>query len=121
MGRIVIQPNLTADDARNAFFDPLTQFSCVFSALIHDVGYLGVSNAQLVKEKARIARNYNGQSVAEQNSVNVAWSLLMRPEYANLRGAIYCDLTEMDIFRHLVAGAVMATHIFDDQLSLVDA
>ena len=27
--------------------DPLTQFACVFSALIHDVDHAGVPNAQL--------------------------------------------------------------------------
>jgi hypothetical protein len=43
--------------------DPLTQFACVFSALIHDVDHQGVPNAQLVKEKAVVATVYNGQSV----------------------------------------------------------
>ena len=31
--------------------DPLTQFACAFSALIHDVDHVGVSNAQLGKLK----------------------------------------------------------------------
>lgn len=46
--------------------DPLTQFACVFSALIHDVDHSGVPNAQLVKEKAYVARTYDNKSVAEQ-------------------------------------------------------
>jgi len=49
--------------------DPLTQFACVFSALIHDADHSGVPNAQLVKESTHIAKYYNGKSVAEQNSV----------------------------------------------------
>ena len=46
--------------------DPLTQFSCVLSALIHDVDHTGVPNAQLVKENAYVARAYKNKSVAEQ-------------------------------------------------------
>ena len=38
--------------------DPLTQFACAFSALIHDVDHVGVSNAQLVKEGVPIAQKY---------------------------------------------------------------
>lgn len=119
LGRIVIPNDIKQDDARNAFSDPLTHFTCVFSALIHDVSHLGVPNAQLVKEKARLAMYYKGKSVAEQNSVDVAWALLMRPEYANLRGAIYSDEVEMNRFRYLMVSAVMATDIFDDELKAV--
>ena len=53
--------------------DPLTRFAVVFSALIHDVDHTGVSNAQLVKERAQLALEYKNKSVAEQNSVDVAW------------------------------------------------
>lgn len=49
--------------------DPLTQFACVFSALIHDADHSGVPNAQLVKEEAYVSKYYKGRSVAEQNSV----------------------------------------------------
>ena len=38
--------------------DPMTQFACVFSALIHDVDHSGVSNAQLVLENAPLAQLY---------------------------------------------------------------
>ncbi len=47
--------------------DPLTQFACVFSSLIHDVDHQGVPNIQLVKENAHIASVYKNRSVAEQN------------------------------------------------------
>eukprot|EP00980_Cylindrotheca_fusiformis_P020483 scaffold7538_cov78-Cylindrotheca_fusiformis.AAC.1 len=36
--------------------DPLTQFSVVFSAIIHDLDHPGVPNAQLVKESTRSAQ-----------------------------------------------------------------
>ena len=56
--------------------DPLTQFACVFSALIHDVDHPGVPNTQLIKENAKVAGFYRNKSVAEQNSVDLAWDLL---------------------------------------------
>jgi hypothetical protein len=37
--------------------DLLTQFACVFSALIHDVDHQGVPNTQLVVEKTDIAHS----------------------------------------------------------------
>ena len=45
--------------------DPLTQFSVVLSALIHDVDHTGVPNAQLIKEGSRLAEIYKNKSVAE--------------------------------------------------------
>jgi hypothetical protein len=93
--------------------DPLTQFACIFSALVHDVDHTGVPNTQLVKENAPIADVYGNKSVAEQNSVDIAWGLLMAPEYSALRGAIYADKSEMDRFRQLVVNSVMATDIMD--------
>ena len=36
-----------------------------------------LANMQLVKEKQPLAEYYNNKSIAEQNSVDVAWSLLM--------------------------------------------
>jgi class 3 adenylate cyclase len=53
--------------------DPLTQFAIVFTALIHDVDHTGVPNSQLVKEDAHIASLYKNKSIAEQNSLDLAW------------------------------------------------
>jgi hypothetical protein len=64
--------------------DPLTQFACVFSALIHDAGHTGVPNGQLAKENLEIATKYRHQSLAEQRSVDIAWELFMAPCYSNL-------------------------------------
>ena len=96
--------------------DPLTQFACIFSALIHDAGHEGVPNAQLVKEGTELAARYKNQSVAEQNSVDVAWSMLMQPQYKELRATIYCDEEEMVHFRKLIVNCVMATDIVDKDL-----
>jgi hypothetical protein len=96
--------------------DPLLQFAVTFSALIHDVDHQGVPNAQLVKEKTDDALLYNFKSVAEQNSVDVAWELLMEPCYADLRASIYSTQDEHDRFRQLVINTVMATDIVDKEL-----
>jgi 3'5'-cyclic nucleotide phosphodiesterase len=96
--------------------DPLTSFAVVFAALIHDVDHSGVPNAQLVKEEVPAAVMYNGKSVAEQNSFDIAWDLLMEPMYGNLRQTIYATEAEFKRFRQLVVNTVMATDIIDKDL-----
>jgi hypothetical protein len=96
--------------------DPLTQFACVFTALIHDVDHPGVPNAQLVKENAAIASAYAGKSVAEQNSVDLAWDLFMDERFIDLRHALCSTDEEMRRFRQLVVNSVMATDIMDRDL-----
>jgi class 3 adenylate cyclase len=96
--------------------DPLTQFACVFSSLIHDVDHSGVPNSQLAKENSSIAAVYKNKSVAEQNSVDLAWELLMDDDYADLRRCIYATGDEFKRFRQLVVNAVMATDIMDKDL-----
>ena len=96
--------------------DPLTQFACVFSALIHDVDHAGVSNTQLVNENVELASKYGLKSVAEQNSIDLAWELLMSDEYIELRDAICATKSELARFRQLVVNAVMATDIMDKDL-----
>jgi hypothetical protein len=97
--------------------DPLTQFAVVFSALIHDVDHLGITNMLLTKEKPNIAALYRSKSVAEQNAVDLAWNLLMDPEYNALQDAIFMGNNEFKRFRHLVVNVVMATDIFDKELN----
>jgi 3'5'-cyclic nucleotide phosphodiesterase len=96
--------------------DPLTWFACVFSALIHDVDHSGAPNAQLVKEDSPVARLYSGKSVAEQNSFDIAWDLLLEPGYRDLRRLIYATPGEFKRFRQLVVNSVMATDIVDKDL-----
>ena len=82
--------------------DPLTHFACAFSALIHDVDHYGVSNAQLVKEGDALAKKYKDRSVAEQNSLDLSWNLLMKPEYEDLREFLFPSTEERRRFRQLV-------------------
>jgi hypothetical protein len=96
--------------------DPLAQFAIVFSALVHDVEHLGVPNGVLVKEKSKIALRYKNKSVAEQNSVVVAWEVLMEERFAELQGCIFASDDERKRFRQLVVNQVMATDIMDRDL-----
>ena len=120
--------------------DPLTQFACLFSALIHDgtftcevsvclslsltanferktdssyffqkttADHTGVPNTQLVKEASRLAQYYQSKSVAEQNSVDLAWDLFTNEEFDILRKTICADEAELRRFRQLVVNSVM--------------
>jgi hypothetical protein len=100
--------------------DPLTQFAVVLSALIHDVDHRGVPNFLLIKEEEGLANVYNGKSVAEQNSVDIAWASLMLPEFEELRrGCIFGDISELRRFRQLLVNSVIATDIFDKELGVL--
>jgi 3'5'-cyclic nucleotide phosphodiesterase len=88
--------------------DPLTQFACAFSALIHDVDHQGVSNAQLVKEKVPIAEKYDGRSVAEQNSLDLAWQLLNSPDYKGFCAFLFPTQAELFRFRQLVSAFALS-------------
>jgi hypothetical protein len=96
--------------------DPLTQFAVVLSALIHDVDHVGVPNFLLVEENAGLATMYKNKSVAEQNSVDLAWQTLMEPSFADLRNCIYDDTADLKRFRQLLVNTVLATDIFDKEL-----
>jgi hypothetical protein len=76
----------------------------------------GVPNSQLVKEKAPIASYYKGRTVAEQNSVDLAWDLLSSDQYKELRSTIYTTVRGRKRFRQLVVNSVMATDIMDKEL-----
>ena len=78
----------------------------------------GVPNSQLVKENAKIATFYQGRSVAEQNSMVLSWNLLMEsPKFDDFRSCLCSTDEELLYFRQLVVNCVMATDIFDNDLS----
>jgi 3'5'-cyclic nucleotide phosphodiesterase len=62
-----------------------------------------------VKEDSPIAKKYHEKSIAEQNSVDLAWDLLMKDEYKELRRTIYKTEREFRRFRYLVVNTVLAT------------
>ena len=94
----------------------MTQFACAFSALIHDLDHPGVPNARLIEEGAELAHFYNNKAIAEQNSLELAFGLLMDKQFEALRKAIYTNETEMKTFRELVINSIMATDIVDKDL-----
>ena len=99
--------------------DPLTQFAGIFAALIHDVDHYGITNAQLIRENAPIAVKFDGTSVLEQNSVVLAWDLLLSERFRDLRQTLCATRTEVKRFRQLVVNAVMATDIMAPDLKLI--
>jgi 3'5'-cyclic nucleotide phosphodiesterase len=96
--------------------DPLTLFACAFSALIQSVDHPGVPNNVLVHENGDLAVKYKNRSIAEQNSIDVAWNLLMADKYTDLRAALFSTSSEQDHFRQIVIHSVMATDMFDPKL-----
>jgi hypothetical protein len=97
--------------------DPLTQFGVVLAALIHDVDHTGVPNSQLINEHASISNYYKGKSIAEQNSLDIVWDVLMQDCFDDLRRVIYTTSEEFRRFRQLLVNAVMATDIMDKELN----
>jgi 3'5'-cyclic nucleotide phosphodiesterase len=80
------------------------------------VDHPGVPNQQLKKEKSLLAVRYKEKSIAEQNSVDIAWDLFMKPEYADFRLALCKTTADMQRFRQIVVNLVMATDIMDQDL-----
>jgi hypothetical protein len=99
--------------------DPLTHFAVVLAALIHDVDHRGVPNHVLAKEDPNLATVYRDKSIAEQNSVDLAWNALMDPSFSELRSCIYQSSDELARFRKLLVNSVMATDIFDKELGVL--
>lgn len=95
--------------------DPRVLFAMVFSALIHDVGHTGVPNSVLVEEEDDLAILHNDVSVAEQNSLQVAFSMLQRAEFAELKRCICPTPEERKLFRKRVISMVMVTDISDQE------
>jgi hypothetical protein len=57
---------------------------------------------QLGRESPDLAEKYNSKSIAEQNSVDVAWDLLMRDEFCELRRCLFTTKAELMRFRQLI-------------------
>ena len=98
--------------------DPMTHFAIIFSGLIHDVDHRGISNAQLEKEEPALAEHFKHQCLAEQNSLEIAWTLLLSDSFHELRQCLFGNSREeQSRFRQVVVNVVMATDIFDKELS----
>lgn len=111
------------EDMHNSSFgissDPLTQFTIVFSALIHDVDHSGVPNAVLVEEHNPLAVKFDNKSVAEQNSVEIALTMLAEPRFRALKSTICATTAEKTQFRQILINSILATDILDADLKKV--
>lgn len=94
----------------------LTQFAVVLCALIHDVEHQGVPNSVLIDEGSALASKYDNKSVAENNSVDAAWKIIMEDKYRDLRNCIGETAQEMEKFQQLLKDAVLATDVMDKSL-----
>lgn len=130
--------DLASLDAYGMASDSLAQLALIFSAAIHDVDHQGITNQQLVLEGDELALMYNDQSVAEQRSISMAFSELMRAKqpapsspakntatipnddeirfvYGALRTAIFGDCSTSSksfiSFRRMVIDLVLTTDI----------
>eukprot|EP00977_Amphora_coffeiformis_P009574 scaffold2204_cov166-Amphora_coffeaeformis.AAC.34 len=113
--------------------DHMTIFAIVFSAIIHDVcithtyfltcfgrgfqDHQGVSNKQLCEEQPYLGERYRQKSVAEQNSLDVAWDVLMDSHFREMREYIFETNEELARFRQVVVNTVLSTDIFDPELN----
>lgn len=97
--------------------DPLLLFCVVFSALIHDVDHTGLTNAELNLLQSSASVYYRKRSVAEQNSIDLSWAVLMDDKFSDLRNCIYTTPAELRRFRQLLVNAVLATDIADKELA----
>mmetsp|Transcript_27767 Transcript_27767/g.64985 ORF Transcript_27767/g.64985 Transcript_27767/m.64985 type:complete len:1198 (+) Transcript_27767:98-3691(+) len=108
----------TLHDSYGITSDPLVQFACVFSALIHDVDHPGVPNSTLLSENEAMAQTYGKRSMAEQQSFDLAWNLLMDARFNELKLAICGDNTdELNRFRQILINVVLATDVMDKDLN----
>jgi len=97
--------------------DPVAAFAIVFSALIHDVDHRGVSNTQLGVEEEALKEKYQNKSIAEQNSLDLSWGLLMSEKFKDLKKYLFVTADELARFRQVVVNVVLATDIFDKELN----
>lgn len=86
--------------------DPLTSLAITFSALIHDVDHRGVSNTQLAVENPEMAALYHNKSIAEQNSLDLSWDLLMEEQFTDLRKCLFGDENTLMRFRQLIVNGM---------------
>jgi len=108
--------NGCSKDGSGIACDPLARFAIVLSALVHDIGHTGVPNEQLAVESPQLAKKYANKSIAEHNSIDVAWNMLNSDCFEHLQNCLFEDDGERERLRKLLVNCVMATDIFDKDL-----
>ena len=72
---------------------------------------------QLIQEAPEMANIYSNKSIAEQNSVDLAWELLMQDQFQDLRQLLFASERDLMRFRQMIVNVVLATDIFDKELA----
>jgi len=70
-----------------------------------------------MEEEPKMGEQYRGKSVAEQNSLDLAWEVLMQDNFADLRRCLFTTQDDLIRFRGLVVNIVLATDIFGKDLN----
>jgi len=83
----------------------------VLSALIHDVDHRGIPNRQLALEDEDLAIKYNDQSIAENESLFIGFSELLKSKYGKLRNVIFPERSDYRRFRGACVNLVLTTDI----------
>ena len=91
--------------------DPLMQLAMLFSALIHDVDHRGIPNRQLAMENEELAIKYNDQNIAENWSLFIGFSEILKKEYDKLRSVIFPENEDYRRFRRACVNLVLSTDI----------
>ena len=76
----------------------------------------GVGNPRLIEEYPELGAQYKNRSVAEQNSLDLSWKLLMESRFKDLLNTLCATPEELRRFRQLVVNSVLATDIMDKDL-----
>ena len=64
-----------------------------------------------------LGERYHNKSVAEQNALDVSWDILMDSHFSEMREYIFETNEDLSRFRQVVVNTVLATDIFDPQLT----
>jgi len=118
MSRVVASEEDTAEGnfKKGIASDALLLFSMIFASLCHDVDHSGVPNTQLAAEKPELAKKYNHMSIAENNSIEVAWTLFMQPRFEAFRKCLAPTDKDLERFHTFVVEAILATDIVEKDL-----
>lgn len=91
-------------------FTSVERLALLFSALIHDLDHLGVSNNALSASSHPYALLYNDKSVAEMRSLTLAFELLQTFKESFYFKLLPCDKAS---FRKMVIDIVLSTDVAD--------
>lgn len=114
----------SSEDPKANIFDsyiytcPMAHLALVFGALIHDADHQGVGNNQLLAENGDLSQKYNGESIAENNSIDIALNVLKESRFSSLRLCMFGSSDETltkteqaQLFERLLRDMILATDI----------